>query len=98
MNGESTSMVWPTLGSRTAKERNRTSRLSAAKFVSAVSSLNSSSSRHLRAWLDGVRFVTTPQWNLSFRPHLTPSKIAVYENSGTRGFSFFTADGEYQSS
>jgi len=24
MNGESTSMVWPTLGSRTAKEQNRT--------------------------------------------------------------------------
>ena len=23
MNGESTSMVWPTLGSRTAKEQNR---------------------------------------------------------------------------
>ena len=24
INGESTSMVWPTLGSRTAKEQNRT--------------------------------------------------------------------------
>jgi len=26
-NGESTSMVWPTLGSRTAKEQNRSSRI-----------------------------------------------------------------------
>jgi len=29
MNGESTPMVWPTLGSRTAKEQNRTEQKSA---------------------------------------------------------------------
>jgi len=33
MNGESTSMVWPTLGSRTAKEQNSLMLLSVAAFA-----------------------------------------------------------------
>ena len=76
MNGESTSMVWPTLGSRTAKEQNRDG--------------NNSSQLPLSHWVQSVRRVAFSFLNSVASlliNRATPEKSALYFSDSPFWFS-----------